>query len=143
METFHLKDGLNVLGFQVKNFPAGIGEAFDELIEMLPGGLDRAYYGISYVTPEGIVYLATVLEHCAGEAEKYNCERYSIEKGEYSTVTVRDWGKKTHTIKDVFGEMLKNDCPDKTRPCVEWYKDDEEMVCMVRIDQSKRVSVER
>lgn len=132
MESYHLKENLNVMGFQVKTFPEGIGEAFDSFIEVLPGALDRAYYGISYVTDEGIVYLATAVENYAGEAEQHNYERYFIEKGDYLTVTVRDWTKKTHTIKDVFAEMLPDHCPDKLRPCVEWYKNDEEMLCMVR-----------
>lgn len=136
METTHLKESLNVLGFQVKTFPHGIEKAFDKLIEMLPGGLDRAYYGISYVMGEAVVYIAAAIENYAGEAEQYNCDRYTIEKGDYLAVTVKDWRKKTHTIKDVFGDMLKDTCPDQDRPCIEWYKDDAEMVCLVRKDHT-------
>jgi hypothetical protein len=137
METFHLKEDLNVLGFQVKTFPTGIGEAFDALIEMLQGRVNRAFYGISYASQEGIVYLATAVENYTGEAERYNCEQYTIVKGEYLTTTVRGWRKKTNTIKDVFGVLLQHACPDTARPCVEWYKDDDEMLCMVRIDPLK------
>jgi len=143
MKTFHLKEDLKVFGFQAKTFPTGIGKAFDNLVKMLPEGLYRSYYGISYATQPGIVYLATAIENYAGEAEKYNCERYSISKGEYLVVTVRDWRNKTDSIKEVFQEIMQEDCPDKSSPCVEWYKDDNEMLCMVRIDESKRVSLAR
>lgn len=137
METYRLKENLNVMGFQVKTFPEGIREAFDSLIETLPGALDRAYYGISYATDKGFVYLATAVENYAGEAEQYNYERFFIEKGEYDAVTVKDWQKKTHTIKDVFAGMLPDHRPDKLRPCVEWYKNDDEMLCMVRKEKQE------
>lgn len=135
MEKFHLKDDLNVFGVQVKTFPLGIGEAFDGLIGRLPEGLNRAYYGISYITDKGVVYLAVTAERFEGEAEQYQYQRFRIAKGNYRTVTVNDWSKKTDKIKDVFREMLKDDCPDENSPCVEWYKDDQEMICMVRINE--------
>ncbi len=135
MDSYYLSENLNVMGFPVKTFPDGIGEAFDSMIATLPGGLDRAYYGISYVAPEGIVYIAAAVENYPGEAEQHNYQRYFIEKGEYFTVTVKDWRRKTHTIKDVFADMLPEHCPDARRPCVEWYKNDDEMLCMVRKEQ--------
>lgn len=136
MEKYYLKDDLKVFGVQVKTFPIGIGEAFDALIGRLPEGLGRSYYGISYVTDKGIVYLAVTAEMFEGEAEKYHYDRFTIAKGNYRTITVRDWSKKTDKIKDVFQEIMKDECPDENRPCVEWYKDDKEMMCMVREEES-------
>ena len=44
--------------------------------------------------------------------------------------------KKVHTIKDIFGAMLKDDCPIEGRPAIEWYLNDDEMICMIRkVDQ--------
>ncbi|HEX5172352.1 MAG TPA: hypothetical protein VFW11_24420 [Cyclobacteriaceae bacterium] len=133
MEKYYLKDDLRVFGVQVKTFPIGIGEAFDSLIGKLPEGLERSYYGISYVRDKDIVYLAVTAERFEGEAEKYNYERFTIAKGNYNTIMVKDWSKKTDKIKDVFHEIMKDDCPDENRPCVEWYKSDKEMLCMVRV----------
>ena len=45
METIHLEQEVKVFGVQVKTFPMGIGEAFDQLIKMLPGGFSRSFYG--------------------------------------------------------------------------------------------------
>jgi hypothetical protein len=138
MEIFNLPHDVKVFGFRVTSFPAGIGEAFDSLIKMLPGGFERPYYGISYMDKDGqMIYIAAALEKYEGEAEKYNCDRYIIEKGEYVTVTVYDWREKTGSIKDVFHEIIRDSRVDKTKPAVEWYKNDHEMMCMVQTAPSK------
>lgn len=132
MEKYILPDDLRVFGVQVKTFPNGISEAFDSLVKMLPGRFDRSFYGISYVENDAMVYIAAAGEKYKGEAEKYNCKGYTIEKGEYLTETVNEWRKKTDRIGDVFHDMMRDARVDKTKPAVEWYKNDEEMLCMVR-----------
>ena len=67
-----------------------------------------------------------------GEAEKNNCTRYKIEKGKYFAEAVTDWRQKADTIKDVFEGMMDEKNIDHTKPCVEWYKNEEEMLCMVK-----------
>ena len=132
METFHLTDDLNVMGVQVKNIPSGIGEAFDALVKKIPDGFNRSYYGISEMTGDGMVYRAAAIEKYDGEAEQYQYERYKVEKGKYLTVTVKDWRSKVGSINKVFHEMMRDVRADRTKPCVEWYKNDDEMMCMVR-----------
>jgi len=135
METFVIKKNIEAFGFQVKTFPKGIGEAFDSLIEMVPEGLNRSYYGISYMTPDNKpVYIAAVEEKNKGEAERNKCERVTIEQGKYLAVSVKDWRKKTDTIRDVFHEMMNEKNIDHSKPCVEWYKNDNEMLCMLKLN---------
>ena len=133
MEKYNLQNDLSVFGIQVKTFPHGISGAFDGLVKKV-GGFDRPFYGISYMKNGSMVYLATALEKSTGEAATFNCERYTIEKGEYLVTTVYDWRKKTDTIKDVFAEMLKDNRADRMKPAIEWYKDEHEMVCMIKIE---------
>lgn len=134
MENYQLKKDINVFGFEVKTFPNGIGEAFDALVKMIPEGFGRDYYGITFRDSENkLVYLATALETEQGEAEKYKCDRYTIKKGDYVTETVWDWRKKTDLIKYVFERLFHSVQGTPTGPCVEWYKDDNEMLCMVRL----------
>jgi hypothetical protein len=139
MEKFILQNDLEVFGVQVKTFPLGIGEAFDALVKMLPGVFYRSYYGISYLSKDGaMIYIAAAIEKKNGEAEEYNCERYTIEKGEYLTETIYDWRKKNGSIKDVFHGMMKDSRIDKTKPAIEWYKDEKEMMCMVRMNSPEK-----
>lgn len=133
METVTLENNITIFGFPVKTFPERIGEAFDSLIEMVPERLDRSYYGVCYMNAEGkLVYIAAVEERTHGEAEKNNCERYTIEKGKYFAVRVTNWRQKVDSINHVFEQMMQSKEVDSTKPCVEWYKNDFEMLCMLK-----------
>ena len=135
METFVIKKNIEAFGFQVKTFPERIGEAFDSLIAMVPEGLNRSYYGISYMTSDNkVVYIAAVEEKTKSEAERNKCERFIIEQGKYLAVSVKYWRKKTDTIKDVFHGIDKEENIDRSKPCVEWYKNDDEMLCMLKLN---------
>jgi len=136
MEKCQLKNDINVFGFEVKTFPKGIGDAFDSLVKIVPEGLARDYYGISFVDSENkMVYLATAHEKESGEAEKYQCRRYTIKKGDYATETVWDWRKKTDSINHVFERLFNSIQGTPAGPNVEWYKNEKEMLCMVRLAQ--------
>jgi predicted transcriptional regulator YdeE len=138
MEKYQLKNNITVFGFEVKTFPDGVSEAFDKLVNNVPGGFARDFYGISFRDSENkMVYLATALEKEHGEAEKYEYERYTIKKGEYVTETVWDWRKKTDLIKHIFKGLFNSIQGTTTGPCIEWYKDNNEMLCMVRLAQTQ------
>lgn len=132
METINLRDNISVFGFEVKSFPNGIQEAFDALSRLVPDGIDRNFYGISYVEAGNIKYHAVMDELNPGEAERFNCRRYTIACGEYSAVRVQEWKKKIHTIQDIFKNMLGDECPVESHPVIEWYLNDNEMVCLAR-----------
>jgi hypothetical protein len=84
-----------------------------------------------------IQYSAVAEELTTGEAEKYHCEKFIISKGEYLTTTLKNWQTKTDKIKDVFHEMMSDNRVDKSKPCIEWYKNEQEMLRMVRFKQTK------
>jgi predicted transcriptional regulator YdeE len=138
METYNLKNDVNVFGVQVKSFPNGVGEAFHDLIKLFPADDKRSYYGIFSMAENGnMVYYAAAEETYQGEAEKYKCERRTIEKGEYLTEPIHDWRKNTDCIKDVFMKMSTDERVDHTKPGVEWYKNDDEMLCMLKAIPAK------
>jgi len=136
MEKVTLPHDLKVFGVHVNTFPNGIGDAFDALIKRIPDGERRSYYGISDMSDDGrILYYAAAEEKFEGEAKTYNCDIYIVKKGEYLTVTVNNWRKKTDSIKDVFEAMMSDERIDKTNPCIEWYKNNDEMLCMVKLNK--------
>jgi hypothetical protein len=132
METYCIEKDLNVFGVEVKTFPEGIDEAYKNLMARLGGGFDRSFYGISFMQNGSTLYYSTALEIMPGEAEKYNCERLTIEKGEYLTITVMQWRSKTKEINSFFHQLIQDSRTIKTKPAVEWYMDNEKMMCMVR-----------
>ena len=134
MEKITLDQDLKVFGIEVKTFPGGIGEAFDELIEKTGDYSGaRNYYGVSSMNDDSkMIYKAVAEEKFDSEAEKYNYEESTIEKGRYLVEGLKDWRNKTGLIKDIFHKMLQDDRADKMKPCIEWYKNDDEMLCMVK-----------
>jgi hypothetical protein len=107
-------------------------------MQKIPDGKSRSYYGLSNMDVNGkVFYYAAAEEKSPGEAEKYGYERYTIQKGDYLTEAVHDWRTKTSCIKDIFHEMMQDKRADITKPCVEWYKDDNEMICMLKTDPAK------
>jgi DinB superfamily len=138
METYTLIHDVHVFGLQVKTFPQGIKEVFNALMQKVDNGKNRAYYGLSKMDADGgILYYANTEEKFPGEAEKYGCESYTMKKGDYLAVTIKDWYSKLDTIKEVFHEMMQDKRADNTKPCIEWYKTDEEMICMMQVDPTQ------
>ncbi len=132
MEKIKIEKNIKVFGIEVMNFPNGIGNAFDELIKKTGDSAgERNYYGISEFKNNRMFYYATAEEKQEGEAERYNYETRTIENGEYLAESLKNWRSKTACIKDVFIEMMKNDSVNKAKPGIEWYKNDEEMLCMM------------
>ncbi|HET6996886.1 MAG TPA: hypothetical protein VFI06_17955 [Chitinophagaceae bacterium] len=132
MKTITLPKDISIFGVQVKTFPQGIPEAFDNLVKMIPGGFNRSYYGISYRENGKMIYYAVAEELNAGEAEKYSCERLTIKKGKYLAEELRNWRSKTDQVRDIFQLLVEDERTDKTTPAVEWYKNEDEMLCMVK-----------
>ena len=132
MELYKQTDALAMIGVHVHNFPEGISAAFGSLMNTL--GSDRDYYGVSWLDEnDTIIYYAMAREAFPDEGKRHNYELLTIEKGDYQTETVHNWMSKTDCIKDVFHNLMANSKPDKNHPCIEWYKSDEEMLCMVKV----------
>ena len=132
MELYQQTEDLTVIGVQVESFPNGIKEAFGSLMKTF--GSDRAYYGVSWMDEnDSVKYYAMAREAFPGEGKPYNYESLTIEKGEYQTEAIHNWLSNIDCIKDVFHNLMANNKPAKNHPCIEWYKSDEEMLCMVKV----------
>jgi|SRR6185437_1979208 len=104
-KEFNLPADIRVFGGLVNTFPTGIADAFDILIQKTGDCAGaRNYYGLSDFKKGKMVYYALAEEKFHGEAEKYNLQKFTIEKGNYLTVTVMEWQKKTNCIKDFFSK---------------------------------------
>ena len=131
MQLYTQKDNIAVMGLHVRDFPLGIREAFDHLKYTF--GNYRTYYGISWMDEhDHVQYYAMTPEIFDGEALEYYYKILAIDSGEYITETIQDWQTKTATIKDVFHHLMPDKKPCENHPCIEWYKSDHEMVCMVK-----------
>ena len=134
MEKYHLADDVRVICNKAKTFPEGVMKAFTTLESSVPDMGKRATYGISKPDEQQvIIYKAAVTELADGEAERLGMEAFTIRKGNYMTETIMDWQNHIQAFGQTFQKLLDNPRLDWDSPCVEWYKSDEEVMCMVRI----------
>lgn len=130
MFLYHLEKDVRVLYKDVPTFPLGIKEAFDELYGRFRG---RNFYGISHMDKSGrVIYKAAVETFGTQEPEQYGYRSFIIPKGDWLAEKVTGWMSKTDQLKEHFGQLMKDPRFDPSVDCVEWYKDEKEMLVMVK-----------
>lgn len=116
------------------SFPEGIPDAFDRLSSHLPPTSPRTLFGISRGDGEvGVVYKAAAEVTYPGEARNYGLPTYTIRKGNYATELVTDYKSNTAVINDVFQQLLKSPDLDPNGYCLEWYRNEKDVLCMVKL----------
>ena len=130
------------MGLQVKSFPDGISEAFEGLMNQLPDGKSRVYYGIAWCINNKMTYIAAAEEKSDEEAKKFGLQRYEIERGVYLAKEIKNWRLKVATIKDVFAEMDKDERIDKLKPSIEIYENEETMWCLAKVAEGNSSQIQ-
>lgn len=134
MEIIILDNDIKVFFIKANSFPDGIEEAYKKLNGLFPYSADRKYFGIS--RPEnGVITYKAATEIIPGEAEKFNCETLILKKGNYICITVNDFMKNVESIGMAFKELISNPETDPEGYCVEWYFNDKDVRCMVRLNR--------
>ncbi|CAN5207508.1 hypothetical protein BH09BAC1_BH09BAC1_03740 [soil metagenome] len=132
METFELQNDIKVLFVKAESFPDGILVAYQELEQKLGDVTSRTFYGLSRMEDGcGIAYYACAQQKDASAA--LDLPTIIIDKGTYLTQTISNWRGSEHLIRETFARLIKDPrlMPDSF--CVEWYKENGEVMCMVRI----------
>ena len=135
METTVLEKDINVLFVEAKSFPEGIMEAHQKLHGLVPFDRERKYFGISRPEDGTIVYKAGMEEAFPGEASKLNCQTVILKKGRYVSRVVRNYPEEPQQIGETFNELLTHDNLDPQGYCVEWYQNEQDVKCMIRLKE--------
>ena len=138
MEIFNLDTDIKVLCVTAKSFPDGIMEAFDQLHSIVPVTEKGRQFGISWPNESGkIVYKAAMEEIQDGEAELLGCEPFVIKEGKYLFIDRNDFMKDLPGIGNAFQLLISQPDIDPNGYCLEWYLNDKDVRCMVRLDDNK------
>ena len=138
METLYLNNDVHVFYITVKSFPTGITDAFKALENLDPSICERPFYGIFHEDENGnMIYRAAVEERYKGEAETYGCNTFVISHGNYLAVTIKHFMKRIEVIPEAFDLLGKQPGIDVSFPAIEWYRNEEEVVCMVKLLSDK------
>jgi hypothetical protein len=135
METITLDNDIKVFYITAKSFPDGIMAAHKKLHELVPFSTDRKYFGISRPENSVIIYKAAAEEINEGEAVKLNCDTLVLKKGKYICLTINDYIKDIQSIDRSFKKLLSYPGLDPNGYCVEWYLNDKDVKCMIRLKE--------
>jgi hypothetical protein len=136
MGIITLDKDIRIFYVEATSYPGGIVDAHQKLHSMVPFSTDRKYFGLSRPENEEyeIIYKVGTEEMEEGEAEKYSCQTLIIKKGRYIYQIVKDFRKEPENIGLAFEKLLTHPDLDPDGYCIEWYKNDQEVVtCMVRV----------
>jgi hypothetical protein len=134
METIQIGEDLYLRCAQVKTFPQGISEAFDKLMIDFPLSAGRNYYGISWMDEQfKVIYKVAANILKPGDADLPGYDNYVVPSGTYLSETIDNWMQDLPKISETFGKMMATPGFDSTAACVEWYINDDKMVCMARL----------
>jgi len=133
MKTIIFENDIKVFYVEAESFPDGIEAAHKKLHELVPFSDKRKYFGISRPENGHIVYRAAAEEVIIGEAERLNCKILVLEKGNYISVTIEDYMQHIEGIGMAFEELLSLTGIDQQGYCVEWYFNDKDVRCMLRL----------
>jgi len=134
MEKEIIKNDIKVLAIRVGSFPDGITETFNKLVDLVGWGDGREIFGISHGSKDGIVYYSAANEKFEGEAEQLNFVQLTIPAGTYAALRIDGWREKLDSIGQAFCQLMQDPEFDQVTPCIEWYKNADVMVCMVRLN---------
>jgi hypothetical protein len=133
MENLTLDKDIYLICVRAISFPDGIKDAMVKLQQIDSSIANRTLYGISHGSDTGVIYWAAVEEGFKGEGYTFGLEQYTIKKGVYACKELKNIKGKEHKIGEAFNELLEHPQLDEMGECIERYKNENEVLCMVRI----------
>lgn len=134
MENYFLEKDVRVLYVTASSFPEDVLAAHQKLHTLIPYLDTRRYFGISNPDKTGtIIYKAAAEEIAAGEAATHNLETLILKMGNYNSIVIRDYQKQIQEIGRAFTLLLSDKNIDPLGHCVEWYLNNNDVRCMVRL----------
>ncbi|WP_153796607.1 transcriptional regulator [Foetidibacter luteolus] len=135
MQTETWNDDVTVLYVTATSFPAGILAAHQQLHALIPFSTKRKYFGVSRPEDGNIVYRAAAEQLSDDEATHLKLDTLVLKKGHYAVLMVHDYMKDLPAIGKAFNVLLEQPGLDPQGYCVEWYLNDKDVKCMIRLEE--------
>ena len=133
METVSIDNNITVFYVAAASFPNGVLAAHTKIRAVAPPSPGRKYFGLSRPENGVIAYKAAAAELSPEEASTLNLDKIVLKKGKYLCITIHDFIKDTPAIRNAFQELIGQPGLDPQGYCVEWYYNDADIKCMVRL----------
>lgn len=132
MERYSLPEDIKVYCITASSFPDGVLAAHQQLHTLLPFSPERRYFGLSRPENGTIEYHAAAAELTPGELSDKDLTEIIIPAGQYNMIAVEHYMHNTAAIGDAFRLLIAAPGIDPQGYCVEWYRTQETVWCMVR-----------
>jgi predicted transcriptional regulator YdeE len=125
-------DNINTISVKAVSFPEGINEAFQKIESSLDSLKGRKFYGALCFNSESqtMEYRACLVPADENEVSKLGFEKYIIPGGKYAAAKLNDWESHTNEIGKTFSEISSNYETDSSRPQIEYYRSQKELILM-------------
>ena len=131
MKRHTFDKNITVYCIRATSFPEGILQSHQTLHSKMPYSHERKYFGISRPENGPIVYRAAASELTPGELDDKGLEKFTIRKGGYASLAIKDYMEDIAAIDAAFRELLSQPNIDPDGYCLEWYVSNNEVWCMV------------
>ena len=133
LKEYIIEEDISLIYELSNDFEGDIPKSFLRLAESTNNdGKKRDCYGIVLKEGEKMVYRAAFTELFSGEGLSLGILVMTIPKGNYHSILIEDWNQKIMQIGPTFDQILKSGKVDTMSPCIEYYKTERELVCMVK-----------
>ena len=132
MEDYLFENDIVIACKRASHFPEGVAEAFETLHAIIPFSTDRKFMSFSWMTCEKeIIYLAGA-EIYDGESFP-SLENITLKKGKYRGKVIKNFIDKIPQLGQLFQELCRDPDLDKEGYCVEWYFNETDVKCHVKL----------
>ena len=118
---------------QATSFPDGIMPAYETLHSKLPFSPGRKFLSVSRPEDGAVSYKAGAEVLAPGEPELHQLPTLTLKKGRYLTLTVRNFMDDIPAVGRAFEELMQDPGIDPEGYCVEWYFNEPDVHCMIRL----------
>lgn len=135
VETMIIEKDIKVYCVTANSFPEGILTAHRTLHSKIPFSKERRYFGLSRPGNGNfeIVYKAAAEQIEDDLKMDDQLDTFVIEKGTYKCITISNYMKDSQSISQAFQELIALENIDPNGYCLEWYYNEEDVRCMVRM----------
>jgi hypothetical protein len=133
MDDYFFKNDIILACKRVQKFPEGVQEAFESLHNAIPFTTDRKFMSISKMNKNGEIFYLAGAELFEGESFQ-NMEKFIFKKGKYRGTIIEDFMKDIPQLGKLFQELYKDPDLDPAGYCVEWYFNEKDVRCFVKLN---------
>jgi hypothetical protein len=133
IEEFIVERDIELIYEVATDFGQDIAQSYVRLAEKTGhSGEKRDCYGLVLKTGKGMEYRGAFTQLCSNEGLEKQIPVFTIPSGKYYSILIENWNQKLLEIGPTFDQILQSGKVDTMSPCIEYYRTESELICMVK-----------